>query len=546
MGNQSKNNKVFTAGFLIILIAISGRILYNYKQPDDKQDENNKWLPPAASVYAGQNNHNPIKITELTHNNSYFQMTAEPDLAFNMPFLKFHCNSTKYQPLVLKKKRFGNRIISTYEPANIVEHILQINPLGKDGSSIAPEAKLVIKPFNNEFYWIWNMDFNDKVKTLRITLSEKNNPTNKAQWMVSNLPASVRLAGDSLKMQSKQAIKSIVMEAEGAELKAFPNDSSYLSNTELTGVDGLVTLACKVHVKTPAFRPRESWYLITSHHSAEWTSMVKKLQYQSVTSDPYSYPESITPIKSNSSAVIPIHTGISFSGMQQYLKIDGALVERNEHKEIITLHDADIVFEPLHHSYVLKWKEDQTITTPSGIQIKPLNTRPHMPPVMIMPSAPPGYGGPPPGFGSRLSEDKEKNKRTAMLFVAWYLPKGYNGVRNSYRPPTTSYVTEPTPDIALLPPAKNGGDPEPEMQYNWENVCSPNDTAADVNDRRHMTPGINSLNNTYSLLYYPIALPKEFKPMKPFHLKEYKLIVFISNVKSVNPISFTTPVRRQL
>ncbi len=263
-----------------------------------------------------------------------------------------------------------------------------------------------------------------------------------AAWRIADIPPAVATGAGAPAPDARLGLFTLHADAVEAEDTSGSEDSTNLHSYWATrpyvfNEDGhlwtgapTIRYLLTAHAASPP-PPGQSWLLQVDRVTPQWALPPPPVQGASQTSNLIPLPPAYTRPDTHQWVIQDGQIGVAYPGQQQRVTITGTAIRSSVRTEMVTFHNAKVVWDAGFGGDRIVWQRPETETTPSGIAFSVLNGRFGKLDTTV-----------PPSDSQFNPQFWWYDRGNAELLLAWHLPPGM-----------VSGQTAPlnAPRVALLP-----------------------------------------------------------------------------------------------
>ena len=278
--------------------------------------------------------------------------------------------------------------------------------------------------------------------------------------------------------------------------------------------------------------------------AGSWLLNIKRLSVNSVASNVMVQP--VVPIypaspagAAGSPTAWAIYGGSAYPGLARTIRIDGEAERLASHIDTVTLHDADLVYNPTAGVYVFHWSGDQSVRSALGREVAVLDPNGPMPGSRATNSPQPNYWGTEserPGATTMHGTDPTVSKDAAVCYLA-IKPLDKDQVTGRWIGPREISLPDlpGSPSLGVLPSVTD--------LPSWEDFRMPQ--SADQSPTGKVAGMQAFIQGGYHVTKCEVFLSLAARRhQSPIHLKSIGLTFGNVIVAQRQPITFSIPVRK--
>jgi hypothetical protein len=383
---------------------------------------------------------------------------------------------------------------------------------------------------------------------LVVDVVDNSNPANHGRWVIGEIPPSTELIPDKARTVSSVQLGGVHLQGQALELPDMqPSPIAGLPGTFQGSAFTPIAYASDFHYETGL--PAIECLLRATSQSAkpdEWRMIVDRLLPESIVQTPRMRELSTAPTITDVARTYNLQVGRNsaidnsfllyccpvYRHQQKLILVGGRVVRQKPHDKVVTIHDVDLVYNQVSHTYEAQWKRNEAQSV-SGVMLFPVNVC----------------------ADTRRQPVRGDEENTAEFRVAYrYAIDSSSG--HSARPenlPEAALVDpfnrEPDGNPTLIripPPFFNSVPHEGEPFGDWYDVYLPGYSPSNAVQRiRQYAPGVHDLvHNHCGGVLFRVRLPRAIAlHHRTVHLDEVKFVVSTRSVMETHPFTLILPVR---
>jgi hypothetical protein len=307
--------------------------------------------------------------------------------------------------------------------------------LSDDGKALGSPVNLHCQPYNaTTLFAQIPTGYDAQTRRFRVTAARVGGENRMASWRLADLPPAVSNGPDNLKWLTTDRIGPYSVQGSAAPdqdnsgltdlLTTRPTNlpsyaGPYSQNMDNHVWTGVPTIRYRLNSRpVSAVSPKDVWVLELDRLTPQWGEPLDTSAYSAASlfqKQPLFLTLSNTAYPLTGPWTIQDgEIGTAYPGQQHWLKLDGSVLQSSLHTEIVTFHDAEIIYDAAFGGDRVVWTHPETETTRSGITVTVLNGHSGRRGSGANPLSPAPFGTPSWWY----------DRGNAELLLAWLLPPG--------------------------------------------------------------------------------------------------------------------------